>query len=192
MRFQPLISFFKTPWADKKCPCVPKYLECLGYISRAMGVVYLIQPAELVGTKRYKVGMSEKDDLSRITKGFKKGTKTLCVLEVDNPRLVEQNLKDFFTEKYKLIAGTEYFEGAESTMKTAFLKISSGKEMPKPKPKAKAKPKAKELQKFRMAYDPVSRYNMFGDFVECEDGYVGQILYGFTNGAATNIIVREI
>lgn len=37
-----------------------------------MGIIYLIQPAELVGTNRYKIGCSKKDDLSRLTTGYKK------------------------------------------------------------------------------------------------------------------------
>ena len=38
------------------------------------GIVYLIQPAELVGTNVYKVGASGQPDVNRIVNGYKKGT----------------------------------------------------------------------------------------------------------------------
>mgnify|MGYP006090550431 CR=1 FL=1 len=41
------------------------------------GIIYLIQPAELVGTNRYKIGCSKKPNLDRVKKGYKKGTRYL-------------------------------------------------------------------------------------------------------------------
>ena len=37
-----------------------------------MGIIYLIQPKELIGTNRYKIGCSKKDDNSRLKNGYKK------------------------------------------------------------------------------------------------------------------------
>ena len=34
------------------------------------GIVYLIQPAQLVGTNRYKIGMSNKIELTRLSAGY--------------------------------------------------------------------------------------------------------------------------
>lgn len=35
------------------------------------GLIYLIQPKELIGTNRYKIGCSRKNDFKRITQGYK-------------------------------------------------------------------------------------------------------------------------
>ena len=43
------------------------------------GTIYLIQPAELVGTERYKIGCSAKNDLERCKKGYKKGTRFMDI-----------------------------------------------------------------------------------------------------------------
>lgn len=75
------------------------------------GIIYLIQPAELLNTDRYKIGMSNKRGLDRVKKGYKKGTKWISINEVDNPSDVEKTMKKIFTEKFTLIAGKEYFEG---------------------------------------------------------------------------------
>ena len=43
--------------------------------------VYLIQPTELIGTNRYKVGCSVKQDLyKRIKTGYLKGTEIIILL----------------------------------------------------------------------------------------------------------------
>ncbi len=39
------------------------------------GIIYMVQPAELVGTPRYKIGCSEKKTLDRCRNGYKKGHK---------------------------------------------------------------------------------------------------------------------
>lgn len=56
------------------------------------GIVYLIQPGELVGTDRYKIGMSEKKDLSRISK-YKKNTRILHLATCINPSKLESAIK---------------------------------------------------------------------------------------------------
>lgn len=75
------------------------------------GIIYLIQPAELLNTDRYKIGMSSKKNLDRIKKGYKKGTKWISINEVNNPLDMENTIKKIFTYKFTLIAGKEYFEG---------------------------------------------------------------------------------
>ena len=79
-------------------------------------MIYLVQPCELVSTKRYKIGMSNKNTLDRVNKGYKKGTRYLNIQEVKNPISVENKLKKIFNKKFKLIAGKEYFEGNEEEM----------------------------------------------------------------------------
>lgn len=86
------------------------------------GTVYFIQPTELINTNKYKIGMSKKNDLCRL-KTYHKGTRFICVMSCKCPVIVETILKKIFQTKYKLIAGTEYFEGIEEEMLDDFLKI---------------------------------------------------------------------
>ena len=96
-------------------------------------MIYLVQPCELVSTKRYKIGMSSKKTLDRVNKGYKKGTRYLNIQEVKNPISVENKLKKIFNEKFKLIAGKEYFEGNEEEMKRTFINIVNEKQIIKKK-----------------------------------------------------------
>jgi len=86
------------------------------------GYVYLIQPCELLGTKRYKIGCSKQENLSRLN-SYKKGSRYISIYSCDNPLLIEKEIKNIFNNKYKLIAGTEYYEGDEIEMKKDFLEI---------------------------------------------------------------------
>lgn len=71
--------------------------------------VYFLQPAELVGTDRYKVGMSGKNNLSRV-KSYKSGTRYLCIMECADALKIEKKLLVLFKDKFTLIAGKEYFQ----------------------------------------------------------------------------------
>lgn len=74
-----------------------------------MSYVYLIQPVELVGTLRYKVGMSTIPNLSRM-KSYKNGTRYLWICECEDALVLERKLIKEFNARYKLIGGNEYFE----------------------------------------------------------------------------------
>lgn len=87
------------------------------------GIVYLIQPAELIGTKRYKVGMSNSDNLDRCKNGYLKGSRYLCIMECVNPLDVERKIIQQFIQRFKVIAGREYFEGEESELLRLFFEI---------------------------------------------------------------------
>ena len=89
------------------------------------GTIYLIQPAELVGTERYKIGCSAKNDLERCKKGYKKGTRYMDIRECDCPFAVEREVKTQFNTKFKLVAGNEYFEGNEADIKKEFNDVVS-------------------------------------------------------------------
>ena len=84
-----------------------------------MGILYFIQPAELVGTNRFKVGCSAKNDLSRV-KSYKVGTRTIMILQCEDPFGVEQKVLQEFNTRFHKIAGNEYFEGNELDMRTVF------------------------------------------------------------------------
>lgn len=87
-----------------------------------MGIIYLVQPQQLVGTNRYKIGCSKKNNLSRIN-SYLLGTKYICIMEVNNPIPLETNIKKHFKDNFKLIAGTEYFEGKIKDMLQSFQKL---------------------------------------------------------------------
>lgn len=87
------------------------------------GIVYLIQPLELVGTDRYKIGISNNNNLDRCKNGYKKGSRYLCIFECNNPIILEQKIKDVFNKNFKLIAGNEYYMGNEREMKTTFIEL---------------------------------------------------------------------
>ncbi len=87
------------------------------------GIIYLIQPAELVGTTRYKIGCSKTNDLKRCNNGYKNGSRYLCIMECVNPLILENIIKEKFNTKFTLIAGREYFEGDELNILTEFMAI---------------------------------------------------------------------
>lgn len=87
-----------------------------------MPIVYFIQPAELVGTNRYKIGRSSKNDLSRM-KGYKLGSRYLSIMECENDVKMEKILITKFNNTFLKIAGNEYFQGCEDDMLNEFVKI---------------------------------------------------------------------
>lgn len=87
------------------------------------GIIYLVQPKELIGTNRYKIGMYNNPDLERCKNGYLKGSRYICIMECNNPLEIEKYIRDEFTKKFKLIAGKEYFEGIENDMLYLFVNI---------------------------------------------------------------------
>jgi len=86
------------------------------------GTIYLIQPTLLIGTNKYKIGMSKKNDLRRL-ESYHNGTRNICILSCKYPLTIEKKIKDTFKNKYELILGNEYFAGNEDDMLNDFLKI---------------------------------------------------------------------
>lgn len=87
------------------------------------GIVYLVQPETLIGTNRYKIGMSNKTTIERI-KQYGKNAKCIAICAVANPSQVEIRLKIAFAGRFKLIAGKEYFEGNMKDMVRCFNRIT--------------------------------------------------------------------
>jgi hypothetical protein len=77
----------------------------------------------LIETNRYKIGCSNKNDLDRCKNRYKKGSRYLCIIECNNPFQLENIIKEHFNNKFKLIAGYEYFEGDENIMIFDFFNI---------------------------------------------------------------------
>ncbi len=71
-------------------------------MSNTKGIIYLIQPSELVGTNRYKIGCSTKPSLERCN-SYKNGTRYLCVMECDEPYKLETIIKNEFNKYFKSI-----------------------------------------------------------------------------------------
>lgn len=69
--------------------------------------IYLVQPETLLGTNRYKFGMSEKNVDKRIVQYHDK-TEIICKYYCQNPREIEDALKKYFTGK--IYAGNEYIK----------------------------------------------------------------------------------
>jgi hypothetical protein len=87
------------------------------------GLLYLIQPAELVGTSRYKVGYSRTNDLNKFRKDYKKGSRFLDIYEYDHSPLLVREIRNNFNNKFKLVAGRTYYEGNENDIKKNFNAI---------------------------------------------------------------------
>jgi hypothetical protein len=88
-----------------------------------IGIVYFIQPAELIGTNHYKVGFSRNTKLERLISGYKNGSRYIIILECNEPYMLEMTIKKEFKKKFILIAGTEYFKGDEEIMAQEFIKL---------------------------------------------------------------------
>jgi len=85
-------------------------------------IVYLVQPAFLIGTNRYKIGCS-KESRQRLL-SYMRGTRILFVF---NTKFccyaLEERIKNEFNKKYSRSAGQEWFEGDEQDMKKQIFKI---------------------------------------------------------------------
>ena len=89
------------------------------------GLLYLIQPAELVGTQRYKIGYSKNNDITKFRKDYKKGSRFLDIYEYDRAPLLVREIRNNFNNKFKLVAGRTYYEGNETDIKKNFNAIIS-------------------------------------------------------------------
>ncbi len=87
------------------------------------GLLYLIQPAELVGTHRYKIGYSRNNDINKFRKDYKKGSRFLDIYEYDRSPLLVREIRNNFNSKFKLVAGRTYYEGNENEIKNNFNTI---------------------------------------------------------------------
>ena len=83
------------------------------------GTIYLIQPAILIGTTRYKIGCSKKNNLERL-RTYRKGSRFINIQECRDPFAVELELRKQFENQFKLTAGREWFEGNEEEIKKVF------------------------------------------------------------------------
>jgi hypothetical protein len=83
------------------------------------GIVYFVQPANLLGTDRYKIGCSASNTVGRLS-NYGANARTLRTASCFHPLKVEKLLLARFTSAFHLCAGQEWFEGSEVAMLEAF------------------------------------------------------------------------
>ena len=88
-----------------------------------MGIIYMVQPAELANTNRYKVGCSRETNLKRIITGYNHNTKVIVVEDADDPFKIEKMIIDAFATRFECIGGREFFAGDVDQMKDCFKEI---------------------------------------------------------------------
>lgn len=91
-------------------------------VLNSFGIVYLIQPTEFLCTNVYKIGMSDKTNVSRL---YSQGADSRCifVMECNLAKQLETNIKNTFKQKFKIYKGSEYFEGDELEITNLFIKL---------------------------------------------------------------------
>ena len=67
-------------------------------IEQLQGCVYLVQPDILIGTNRYKIGLTKQNDFSRLSKNIR----VLCIRGCNNPNFIENEIKESFKQIFKL------------------------------------------------------------------------------------------
>ena len=90
--------------------------------NRKNGIVYLVQPEELIDTNRYKIGCSSKTSIERL-KTYKKGMNCILVAKCIEPFIVEKEIIKEFNNLFTVVAGKEYYEGNEPEMIAKFLEV---------------------------------------------------------------------
>ena len=85
-----------------------------------MGHVYFLQPSLAIGTNRYKIGCSTKNNDNRIN-SYGKKTELLYKHDTPQPEKLEKKIIKKFKERFVLYQGKEYFEGDVSEMLAIFI-----------------------------------------------------------------------
>jgi hypothetical protein len=90
---------------------------------KSRGIIYMIQPAELIGSNKYKIGHSKSPNLNRCINGYYIGSRFISINECNNPLILEKKIINEFNKLFKLSAGREIFEGNENLMYITYLKL---------------------------------------------------------------------
>lgn len=86
-----------------------------------LGIIYLIQPAELIETDRFKIGFSSKPNLDWKNK-YASGTRFICIMESPGCSILKTIINAQFKKKYDMIS-TDFFEGDEKEMIQDFFLV---------------------------------------------------------------------
>jgi hypothetical protein len=90
---------------------------------KSRGIIYMIQPAELIGSNKYKIGHSKSPKLNRCIKAYYASSRFISINECNNPLILEKKIINEFNKLFKLTAGREIFEGNENLMYITYLKL---------------------------------------------------------------------
>ena len=88
-----------------------------------IGTIFLIQPAELVGTNRYKIGFIHDKNTKEYINNYLDGTRFIIMLECNNLQNIINEKKNILKQKFKLVACDEYYEGKECEIKQFIIAI---------------------------------------------------------------------
>lgn len=135
------------------------------------GIVYMVQPAELVGSNKFKIGYSSKNDLSRC-KAYKVGTRYIHIMECIDPLTVETEIIRVFKGKFKLVCGREFFEGNETDMEEEFYKIVKNSNKLAQKAGNQPKPKSNINSTSESELNPTTKICISNADVDVEDGSI--------------------
>ena len=82
-----------------------------------MGVIYIVQLREFIGTDKYKIGRSDNGHLIRVN-SYPKGSILLFLLTCNNSTKIEKKIISDFIIKYSHLTdyGNEYFGGCYKSM----------------------------------------------------------------------------
>ena len=88
-----------------------------------IGTIFLIQPAELVGTNRYKIGFICDKKIKEYINNYLDDTRFILILESNNVQNIINEIKTIFKQKFNSIASDEYYEGNENDIKQIIINI---------------------------------------------------------------------
>ena len=88
------------------------------------GIIYLLQPKELIESHGYKIGYTHSDDFRRFN-GYNSGAKLIYAIRCENVRELETKLKQILPTKFKLLSGREYFRCLNDSLSEMFFDIAT-------------------------------------------------------------------
>jgi len=83
-------------------------------------MIYLIQPEELVGLNRYKIGFSGASNLYNISKKYGKKARYLAVMECYDAESLVREIKEILADQFTVITNTDCFSGDEDKIVKTF------------------------------------------------------------------------
>jgi hypothetical protein len=86
-----------------------------------MGYVYLIQPAELKDTNRYRIGYTSSRNVLDISRGSMKHSQLICALHCANPKQIGAMIVKDFQKRFIILTGRKYFIGEIGRVYPFFL-----------------------------------------------------------------------
>jgi len=87
------------------------------------GIIYLLQPAQLIMLNGYKIGYTLSDDFRRFN-SYHCGSKLIYAIRCKNVIELEKELKKKLPTKFKLLSGRKYFTCVNDELSEMFLNIT--------------------------------------------------------------------